>query len=121
MSKSNEKRMKNNELRVMRIKEAAIREFVYEMLTEHGENIFNIPDITKVSIQTYFDMQERDLICVVHNRKSFPMNEFVDFDAISDLVGETTCTVFTSKPYVELDIEDIKKHAQNDPEQFTEE
>lgn len=99
------KRLKDNEYRVIRIKEAAIREFLYETIMEKGGDFFDLLDVTKVSFEISFDMDKKDLICVVHNR-TYPMNEIMDFRPIASIVDRTTETMFAPGRYVILIKED---------------
>ena len=79
------KRLNDNECRVIRIKEDAIRELIYETIIEKGKDFFDLLDITRVSFEICFDMDARDLICVVHNR-TYPLNKEVDFDQIANIL-----------------------------------
>lgn len=101
------KRLKPNVLRVMRIKEDAIRELVYETIMEKGEFIFDLLDSTTVIFEISFDMDAKDLICAIHNEKScWNQCGSVDFDKISSLIEETATSIYSPKPYVDLELND---------------
>ena len=98
------KRLKPNIVRVMRIREDAIRELVYETIIDKGEFIFDLLDSTKVVFDISFDMDNKDLICVVHDENSFKEYGSVDFSKISSVVDETATSVYSRKRYIDLEL-----------------
>jgi len=106
------KHLKNNELRVIRIGEDAIRELILEHFMENGAQYFDLLDVTKVFFSGYFDMDERDLICAVYDensdfKKDFLGEKKLDFSEISDIVGETTTSLYSGgKRYAVLEMTD---------------
>ena len=95
---------KPNIVRVMRIREDAIRELVYETIIDKGEFIFDLLDSTKVVFDISFDMDNKDLICVVHDENSFKEYGSVDFSKISSVVDETATSVYSRKRYIDLEL-----------------
>lgn len=100
------KRIKPNVLRVMRIKEDAIRELVYETFMEKGRSMFDMFDNSKIVFDISFDMDAKDLICAIHDENSFREYGSVDFEKISSVVEETATSVYSSKPYIDLEVND---------------
>lgn len=100
------KKIKPNVLRVIRIKEDAIRELVYETFMEKGRSMFDMFDDSKIVFDISFDMDAKDLICAIHDENSFREYGSVDFEKISSVVEETTTSVYSSKPYIDLEVND---------------
>lgn len=100
------KKLKPNVLRVMRIKEDAIRELVYETFMEKGRTMFDMFDNSKVVFDISFDMDAKDLICAIHDENNFREYGSVDFEKISSVVEETATSVYSSKPYIDLEVND---------------
>lgn len=95
------KRLKDGEIRVLRISEKAIEEFLWEMLIEKLKDYFDLLDPTTVCCELDIDFDKRDLIFVVRDKKEYCPDKS-DFGEIADFVGETAETLFAPNRYVRL-------------------
>lgn len=97
------KRLKDGEIRVIRVKEEAIREFLFEMLIEKLEAYFDLLDGTTVFYEFGMDFDTRDMTFAVRDKKFLrPESDFTEFEEIKDFVGETTKTLFAPNRYIRL-------------------
>lgn len=102
------KRLKKGEARVIRIGEEAIRELVYETITEKSSEYFNVIDSTFHRIEISFDMEAGDLICVFR-RDSLDEKPRIaaDFEKLSEKIGETTCSMFSrGEKFIQIKVDD---------------
>lgn len=95
------KRLKDGEIRVLRVKEKAIEEFLWEMLIEKAKDYFDLLDMKTVCYEFNLDFDKRDLVFVVRDKNDFCPDKS-DFSEIADLVDETTKTLFASNRYIRL-------------------
>ena len=71
------KRLKDGEIRVIRVKEEAIREFLFEVLIEELEAYFDLLDGTTVFYEFGMDFDTRDMTFAVRDKKSLrPESDF---------------------------------------------
>ena len=97
------KRLKDGEIRVIRVKEEAVREFLFEMLIEELEAYFDLLDGTTVFYKFGVDFDTRDMTFAVRDKKFLrPKSDFTKFEEIKDFVGETTKTLFAPNRYIRL-------------------
>lgn len=94
-------RLKKDEFRVIRVKEKAIRELIYETIIEKSKDLFKLPDINDVVFDFKLDLMNGDLICVAHKESDSQNNAF-DFEPIEQEVEETTESLFGIDNYIVL-------------------
>ena len=90
--------LKENEVRVIKVGEAAIRELIYETIIENGPRYFDLPNNDNVCYEIQLDLQEGNMICIAHE-VDIPQEE-INVKKICDETEVTTQSFFASHRYI---------------------
>lgn len=86
------------EIRVIKISEDAIKEFLWESVMEHGAALFDLPSDDEESLYGLkFNSTDRTMTLIAHRLTD---NDRVDIDNISQSSPCTTQSLFVETPYV---------------------
>ena len=94
----NMKKLKDNEIRVIKVGEEAIRELIYETIMEKGISYFNLPKKSHPKYHIHLDLNNCQMICVAETM-NIPF-ESVNYDTIDEKIDITTDSFFTDNRYV---------------------
>jgi len=90
--------LKSGEIRVIKIDKAAIKEFLWESIMEHGESFFDLPAGDEESLFSMtFDDSNGTMTLVAHRLAD---NDKVDVNDIAQTEMCTTKSMYVETPYV---------------------
>lgn len=92
--------LKENEVRIIKVGEAAIRELIYETIIENGPRYFDLPNNDNVCYEIQLDLQRGNMICIAHEM-DIPQEE-INVEKIDDKTGVTTQSFFASNRYISM-------------------
>ena len=110
-------KMKDDEVRILKIGRDAIFEFLYETLSGEEDRTFNV-DSLKVYNKIAMDWESGEFIFAVCNEpkdekaKSFCEN--LDAEKLIKLIPDTTDTVLMDKPYKSYNTEELRELLKSD-------
>ncbi len=110
-------KMKDDEVRILKIGRDAIFEFLYETLSGEEDRTFNV-DSLKVYNKIAMDWESGEFIFAVCNEpkdekaKSFCEN--LDAEKLIKLIPDTTDTVLKYKPYKSYNTEELRELLKSD-------
>lgn len=110
-------KMKDDEVRILKIGRDAIFEFLYETLLGEEDRTFNV-DSLKVYNKFAMDWESGEFIFAVCNEpkdekaKSFCEN--LDAEKLIKLIPDTTDTVLKDKPYKSYNTEELRELLKSD-------
>ena len=90
--------LKENEIRVIKVNEAAVRELIYETIIENSQLYFDLSDTEDICYEFQIDMQTGNLICIAHDA-DIP-REKIDVDKIDKETEITAPSFFVSDRYI---------------------
>ena len=103
-----EKKIPENTYRVIKISKEALFEFIYESFIDNQETFFDITDGTKIITSFDIDWEDGSFIMVAQNCKDEPpFGKEIDVKKISDLIDDTTNTMYADNRYIELTQEQL--------------
>ena len=93
------KKLKDNEIRIIKINGAAVFELISELFTERAEEYFDLfrGDLTKITVYVKWDRASNGVLCAVQNEKS---RKDLNLDKIWEQTPYTTDTLFQKGRYV---------------------
>ena len=92
--------LKEKEVRVIKVGEAAIRELIYETIIENGPRYFDLSNNDNVCYEIQLDLQRGNMICIAHEM-DIPQGE-INVEKIDDETGVTTQSFFDSNRYISM-------------------
>lgn len=90
--------LKENEIRVIKVSESAIRELIYETIIENGPRYFDLSKNDNVCYEIQLDLQRGNMICIAHEM-DIPVEE-INIEKIDNETGVTTQSFFVSNRYI---------------------
>lgn len=95
------KRLKKGEVRVIKIDEEALYEFIRETIQEKCLTFFDLLDYKHTETCMWWNKANNSFTCMVYNDQDRAM---IDFDAIDDSLDFTTSTLYKKQRYITLDV-----------------
>ena len=92
------RKLKNNEIRIIKVEEKAIRELIYETIMEKGNSYFNLPKNGNPVYHIYLDLKNGKMICMTEMME-IPFNS-VNYESIDNMIDVTTDSFFVDNCYV---------------------
>ncbi len=90
--------LKENEIRVIKVNEAAVRELIFETIIENAQEYFNLSNTEDICYTIQMDIQTGNMICIAHEA-DIP-EEKIDVDKIDKETEITTPSFFVSDRYI---------------------
>lgn len=92
------KRMQENEIRIIKVTENAIRELLYETIIENGRRYFDLPNDDEICYEIQLDLEKGEMLCAAFSTK---LSHF-ELDRIEGLssITETTSSFFSPKRHI---------------------
>ena len=93
------KKLKDNEIRIIKINSDAVFELISELFTEKAEEYFDLfrGDLTRITVHVEWDRESNDILCAAWKRN--PRRK-LNIDKIWDETPYTTDTLFQKGRYV---------------------